>query len=131
MKGLSTQQVGAISELIVMAEYAKRGYMIYEPLQPGRADFLAEKDGRFVRVQVKTGTPFARGREIVGYSPKPYDRSEVDVVALYDPRSGDIYYIPVEDVEGMKAIRVRIEPYRYQVKKEKALDGSCYRNFLG
>lgn len=128
---LNPSQVGAISELVVMTEYAKRGYSVYEPLQPGRADFLAEKNGRFVRVQVKTGTPFAKGREIVGFSQKPYDRSEVDVIAVYDQRANKVYYIPVDHVVGMRAIRIRTEPYKYNVKKEKALDGSCYTKFLG
>lgn len=131
MAELNSSQTGALSELVVMTEYARRGYTIYEPIYPGRADFLAEKDGRFIRVQVKTGSPFARGREVVGYSQKPYDRSEVDVIAIYDPRGKQIYYIPVEHVAGMRAIRVRTEPYKYNVKKEKALDGSKYTKFLG
>jgi len=125
------KQIGNVSELAVMLEYSKRGYTINLPTSPARYDFIAEKDGRSVKVQVKHGTTFNGEREILGYSKSPYEKKDVDVVAMYDSNDGTIYYIPTDHVEGMTAIRLRIEPYIYSVKDEKALIADHYRKFIG
>ncbi|MFT4413236.1 group I intron-associated PD-(D/E)XK endonuclease [Fredinandcohnia humi] len=124
-------QTGLLSELSVMNEYAKRGYSIYTPFTLERCDFIAEKNGRYVRVQVKSGTNFNGGREVVGFSQKPYTKEDTDIVVVFDQRENRHYYIPVEHVEGMKAIRLRLSPYLYHVKKKKALHADNYTKFLG
>ena len=126
-----TDSTGAISEMTVMREYALRGYTISLPTTPARYDFLAEKAGRVVKVQVKHGTRFNGGRELGGFSKTPYDRMDVDVVAIYDSLEDTVYFIPADHVEGMKAIRLRMTPYLYMVKEEKALQADHYRRFLG
>ena len=122
---------GAISEMAVMTEYVKRGYTISIPTTPARYDFLAEKEGRVVKVQVKHGTRFNGGRELGGFSKTPYTRSDVDVIVLYDSLENVLYYIPADHVEGMKAIRLRTTPYLYMVKEEKALQADHYKKFIG
>lgn len=123
--------VGTVSELAVMLEYAKRGYTINIPTSPARYDFIAEKDGRSVKVQVKHGSTFNGEREILGYSKTPYEKKDVDVVAMFDSNDGQIYFIPTDHVEGMTSIRLRIEPYLYVVKSEKALVAEHYLKFIG
>lgn len=123
--------VGAVSELAVMLEYAKRGYTINIPTSPARYDFIAEKEGRSVKVQVKHGTTFNGERELLGFSKTPYSKQEVDIVAMYDSNDGQIYYIPTDHVEGMTSIRLRVEPYLYSVKDQKALIADHYIKFIG
>jgi hypothetical protein len=123
--------VGTVSELAVMLEYARRGYTINIPTSPARYDFIAEKDGRSVKVQVKHGSTFNGERELLGYSKTPYEKKDVDVVAMFDSNDSQIYYIPTDHVEGMTSIRLRVEPYLYAVKEEKALVAEHYKKFIG
>ena len=49
---------GSIAELAVAAELVKEGWHILVPYgENTRYDLVAEKDGRFVRIQVKYVTP--------------------------------------------------------------------------
>ncbi|MEH7116931.1 group I intron-associated PD-(D/E)XK endonuclease [Neobacillus vireti] len=127
----NSHMVGTVSELSVMLEYAKRGYTINLPTTPARYDFIAEKDGRSVKVQVKHGSTFNGERELLGFSKTPYNKRDVDVIAMFDSNDGTIYYIPTDHVEGMTSIRLRIEPYLYSVKSEKALIAEHYKKFIG
>lgn len=124
-------QIGTVSELAVMLEYAQRGYTVNLPTSPARYDFIAEKDGRTVKVQVKHATSFNGEKELLGFSHTPYKKTEIDVVTMYDSKDGTIYYIPADHVEGMTSIRLRLEPYLYTVKEEKALIADHYKKFIG
>lgn len=128
---MSTQRIGTVSELAVMLEYAQRGYTINLPTSPARYDFIAEKNGRAVKVQVKHGTSFNGERELLGFSKTPYTKDDVDIIAMYDSTDEQIYYIPTDHVEGMTSIRLRTAPYLYSVKKEKALVSEHYKKFIG
>lgn len=127
----NTQKVGLLSELEVMQEYVRHGYAVYSPLGVERLDFIARKDRRFVRVQVKAGTSFNDGRELIAFCQKPYTKKDCDIIVIHDAISGKMYFLPVEHVEGMTQIRLRLVPYVYNVKEQKALDGAMYRRFLG
>lgn len=128
---IPTASVGVLSELRVMGEYARRGYTVSAPVGVARYDFVAERDGRFVRVQVKTGTSFNGGRELIAHTDKPLTRKDADLLGIYNPVDDSYFYVPVEHVAGQRNIRVRLEPYVYGVKKKLALDGSMYRTFIG
>lgn len=128
---LNAHMVGTVSELSVMLEYAKRGYTINLPTSPARYDFIAEKEGRSVKVQVKHATTFNGERELLGFSKTPYEKKDVDVITMYDSNDGTIYFIPTDHVEGMTSIRLRVEPYLYSVKSEKALIADHYKKFIG
>jgi hypothetical protein len=127
----NAHMVGNVSELAVMLEYSKRGYTINIPTSPARYDFIAEKEGRAVKVQVKHCSTFNGERELLGFSKTPYEKKDVDVVAMYDSNDGSIYYIPTDHVEGMTSIRLRVEPYLYSVKEGKALIADHYTKFIG
>lgn len=128
---MNSHTVGTVSELAVMLEYARRGYTINIPTSPARYDFIAEKKGRSVKVQVKHGSTFNGERELLGYSKTPYKKEDVDVVAMYDSNEEKVYFIPTDHVEGMTSIRLRTEPYLYSVKSEKALVAEHYKKFIG
>jgi hypothetical protein len=123
--------IGAVSELSVMLEYSKRGYTINIPTSQARYDFIAEQGGRSVKVQVKHGTTFNGDRELLGFSKTPYTKQDVDVIAMYDSNDDTVYFIPTDHVEGMNAIRLRVEPYLYAVKEGKALVADHYKKFIG
>lgn len=126
-----TRTTGTVSELAVMYEYAQRGYTINIPTSPARYDFIAEKDGRSIRVQVKHGSTFNNERELLGYSKTPYDRKEIDVVVMYDSKSQGMYFIPADHVADMTSIRLRLEPYIRLPQSEKALLAEHYTKFIG
>jgi len=121
--------IGTTCEIIAMLEYSKRGYEINIPVGVSRYDFIAEKDGRSVRVQVKHGTPFNNGLELIGHSPKAYERREIDVLVMVDTQNDKVYFIPADHVEGMSNIRLRLEPY--QKGGSKALIAEHYEKFIG
>jgi hypothetical protein len=127
----NAHNIGNVSELAVMLEYSKRGYTINIPTSPARYDFIAEKDGRSVKVQVKHGTTFNGERELLGFSKTPYVKKDVDVIAMFDSNDGTIYYIPTDHVANMTSIRLRLEPYKYEVSECKALIADHYRKFIG
>ena len=52
---LSNRQIGAVGESVVTAALMRCGYSILKPVEDYAGyDMVAEKDGRFVRIQVKT-----------------------------------------------------------------------------
>lgn len=127
----SKQVKGSVSEFVIMLEYVEKGYTINIPTTPARYDFIAEKDGRMVKVQVKHGTPFNNNTEILGFSKTPYSRADIDIIAFYDSESNQVYFVPASHVEGMTSIRLRLEPYKNNVKSEKALFAEHYTKFIG
>lgn len=109
---LSTSSVGRHSELLAMAALIADGWTVSEPSVPGAYDLLAEKDGKYVRVQVKTiklrdkeGVPYyvIRGLKNSGV---PYDKSDCDVfcgvvdgrVFMTEVRSISEYWARVDEV---------------------------------
>lgn len=125
------QVLGNSSEIAVMLEYSKQGYTINLPTSPARYDFIGEKEGRTVKVQVKHGTSFNEKRELLGHSKIPFSQKDIDVVAMYDSHADKVYYIPASHVEGMTSIRLRLEPYLYNIQDGKALIAEHYEKFIG
>jgi hypothetical protein len=111
--------VGLKSEVAVLAELVKRDYRVLVPFGTNcRYDFvIAEEDGGFVRVQVKTGryrngAVIFNGRSVNGGTRKArrYDKDQIDVYMVYCPELGTMYRVPVEDASGEP--KLRIEPSR-------------------
>lgn len=125
---MQTAETGAVSELDAMTQFVRRGFTVSIPFTLARFDFIATKGEQHIRVQVKTGTTFNGGREILGFSQKPYTKDDIDVVVMV-AHTGTFYYVPVEKVEGMTSIRLRLTPYLYNVKEEKALLADDFLTF--
>jgi hypothetical protein len=94
--------------LLAAACLALSGYDISWPLEPCRYDLLAGRDGRIVRVQVKTTRWWSAGGWVVALSStsggrRTYDPDDIDYFFVID---GDLeqYLIPVASVGGMHAI---------------------------
>ena len=57
MEELTKNNIGNITELECILAFTKMGYQVSLPYGgQARYDFVAEKDGKFLRIQVKTST---------------------------------------------------------------------------
>jgi hypothetical protein len=128
---VNTATTGALCETKVILEYQSRGYTISLPTNQVRYDVVAEKNGRFLRIQVKAGTSFNNGTELLSFTKIPYSTEDADVVVIVDLETDKKYFIPVSHVEGMTSIRLRLEPYKYKTENPKALISEHYTKFIG
>lgn len=119
------QQIGMTAELAVMSEYSKLGYTILSPVSTAeRYDFVAEKDGKFVRVQVKQGYREQEDRFLTSRVNNPYLKDEIDVLAIKDPASNDIYYVNAVNVEGSTNVKIRLEPLKVNLRQQMSFNAA-------
>lgn len=123
---MNSQITGAVAELDFALEYTKRGYIVSFPQTPTSYDFVAEK-GKVVKVQVKSGSSFNNGNELLVHSKSPVRETDFDILVVLDPIRDERYYIPVHHVAGMKNIRLRLD----NKESEKTLLASHYKKFIG
>lgn len=130
MNSMKSAQIGSISEAAVEWDLLGRGYNVLTPSVTARYDRLVETVGGFVRVQVKTArTDIRDGNLRVSYD-TPYDQSEVDVIAVFDPSTRNIYYIPINDIPtGAKGFTLRVTRRVYNRQKMAGLEASNYKEF--
>jgi len=113
---------GQIAELMVSVKLMEMGWKVLKPLsENSRYDLVAEKDGKFIRTQVKYVTPTrgildincksSNNWSILRYTPK-----EIDVLAVFNPISREIYFIPVSKL-NISTIKLRIEPAKNNQQK--------------
>ena len=86
-----------------------------------RYDLVAEKDGKFIRIQAKYVTPTkglldincksSNNWSILRYTPK-----EIDFIAAYDSVSHKIYFIPVSKL-NISRLQLRVEPAKNNQRK--------------
>ena len=119
---LNPSQIGAIAEAVIAAEAVKAGVRVWRPLvEGGRADLLFEFDGRFARIQCKTGArrgdvvivPTRTSRRVAGgHRRTTYDVSEVDAIAAYCADTNGCYLVPIEAVGKRGNVYLRLAPAR-------------------
>ena len=111
---------GAIAETAIAAAAVEMGIFVLRPVVEGRRyDLLFDVDHRLYRVQCK----WARRRGGVidvrlvgcrhtprGYVYSTYDASEIDAVAAYCQELKRCYWLPIDVVQGMRAISLRLTP---------------------
>lgn len=113
---------GNLAELEVAADLVERGWRVLFPFgENNRYDLVAEKEGRFVRIQVKYVTPkngalIVNCRSSNNWSVQSYDPSQIDAIAAYNATDRKVYYIPAEDINKSVA-NIRLEPSRNKQKK--------------
>lgn len=82
---------GAIGELIVCADLLNKGYEVFRSVSPScSCDLAVLKDGKLLRIEVRTGHWTLGGKLTYSKSPKDLERSDVFAVIVGD----QIYYIP-------------------------------------
>ncbi|MBI4253344.1 hypothetical protein HY623_04195 [Candidatus Uhrbacteria bacterium] len=99
---------GTLAELKVASHLIADGWRVLFPLgENNRYDLVAEKDGCFVRIQVKYVTPKNNGLDINcsssnNWSILQYKPEEIDYLAIHDPVNDSIYFIPVAEINKYK-----------------------------
>jgi hypothetical protein len=104
---MNTKRIGNITEMEVMLAFVKQGYNVLIPYGDcERYDFVADVNGKFLRVQVKTARLEDEGAKIVFNTDSThrangkvihhsYTKDDIDYFATsYD---GIIYLVPVEE----------------------------------
>ena len=103
--------------MFVVAHLLERGWKVLLPIgENQRYDLVAERDGRFVRIQVKYVTPKRGMLEIKcassnNWSLLRYSAKDIDAIAAYDSKNENIYFIPVSNV-NRSSFNLRIEQSR-------------------
>ena len=112
---------GVIAELSVAAKLLKGGWNVLFPFgENNRYDLVGEKNGKFLKVQVKYVTPSNGALRISckssnNWSVNKYTSKEIDFIAAYDSVSGDIYFVPSSKFKS-SAIALRLDEARNKQK---------------
>ena len=106
---------GSIAELAVATRLVKEGWRVLLPYgENTRYDLVAERQGRFVRIQVKYATPKAGVLPVNccssnNWSVLPYTPEEIDVIAAYNSQDERIYFVPVTQLPKGH-MKLRLDP---------------------
>lgn len=97
---LSSGTVGAVSELLTCVDLLQRGFEVFRAVSPAcSCDLAILKDGRLLRVEVRTGAVYEKQDGTVGHYLVRPDKEKSDILAIVDRQSGTITYEPAfEDV---------------------------------
>jgi len=106
---------GSIAEMMVAARLMEKGWKVLFPFgENNRYDLVAEKDGKFSRVQVKYVTPKNGGLEVGckssnNWTVDKYTTAQIDCIAVYNSDNNDVYFIPSCKLNS-SSIKLRISP---------------------
>ena len=117
---LQTSHKGAIAEAAITLAATEMGIVVFRPVIEGRRyDLVFDAGDRLYRVQCKWARR-SGGVLIVnlescrhtphGYVRTKYDRSEIDAVVAYNHELKRCYWLPIDVVEGMRAVSLRLTP---------------------
>ena len=115
MTGVNKKIKGDVAELAVAQKFIKEGYKILFPYgENHQYDLVAEKDGKFFRVQVKYCTPKngvlnINCKSSNNWSVLHYTEKYIDVLAAYNPEDNQVYFIPVDQINH-SLMKLRISP---------------------
>src|SRR5688572_5451226 len=111
---------GAIAETAITLAAVKLGIFVLRPVIEGRRyDLLFDVDHRLYRVQCKwarrKGAVIIVNLESCRHTPHcyvrtTYDRTEIDAVAAYCEELKRCFWLPIDVVEGKRAISLRLTP---------------------
>ena len=117
MKNVDQQKLADARELVVAGKLMLQGYTVSRPLSGAcRYDLVAEKNGRFIKIQVKSlkrdsaykksPLPYpvyvleAFSLNPVNEEKKGYIRQEVDVIVGYSHEEDCFAAVPLDDFKG-------------------------------
>tara|TARA_Y100000034_G_C6754893_1_gene335808 strand:- start:371 stop:775 length:405 start_codon:yes stop_codon:yes gene_type:complete len=110
----TTKQIANESELRFASEFVRKGWSVFLPYgEDSPVDILIYKDEQFKKIQVKATKP-KNGviscylRSANNWQNKKYSSKDVDYFAVYDYENKQGYLIPLEKVEGMSQIKLRL-----------------------
>lgn len=128
--GYDPNHIGAISQAKIMAALVETGKVVLVPYVNVRPyDLVVEDDGKFLRVQCKTGRLF-RGavcfrphrlraaRQATGWQRRVTNyRGDVDCFGVYCPETDGVYLVPIGEVIGQRVCTLRLTPARNNQSK--------------
>lgn len=91
---------GSIAEMEVASRLLQKGWNVLFPFgENNRYDLVAEKGGKFTRVQVKYVTPKNGSLEVGckssnNWTVDKYTADQIDFIAVYNSKTGDVYFVP-------------------------------------
>lgn len=109
---------GAWAEAVVIADLLERGYIPSVPTLPAVYDLVVDRNGEFLRVQVKLGSTGRTMLASIGWTSyrydyakgayRPtvqtkYDSTSFDYLAAVDRGTREVFYVPVEDIDFKKS----------------------------
>ncbi len=112
---MKTNDKSQIAELAVAADLAKRGYTVSIPIGVAPYDLIVDRNGKLERIQVKytaeKGPIVEAQLERSGNGIRTrYKADEFDWLAVYAPTLNVVYYVPINEVVGMKSFSIRTGP---------------------
>lgn len=124
VKSDPSKKKGVIGITRAILEYSKNGYTVLMPLvDANKYDFVAEKDGKFIRVQVKTTcrkTVYGdkgyivlvegRGSSRNSYNTTPFNKNDYDRLFILTEK-GDCWDIPTDAITGKLEVTVGTAKY--------------------
>jgi hypothetical protein len=122
MGSLSPSQKGAAAEAEIAAALIRLDLVVLRPLcEGGRYDLVLDVGARLLRIQCKWAS--RRGSVLSarcltsrhtpgGYLRSTYSADEIDAIATYAPDTDRCYFIPIQEVEGLTTISMRLAPTR-------------------
>jgi len=108
-----TSAVGSTTEGMVLATLLQQGKKVLLPFNgASRYDLLLDEDGKFVRVQCKTGRirkgfVVFNAYSVTSAGTRNYTKEEVDLFGVFCPDNGVTYFVPIESCTKGKA-RIRL-----------------------
>ena len=114
---------GTIAEFHVCADLVRQGWYVLLPYgENQRYDVVAEKEGRFLRIQVKYVTPKdgrlnINCRSSNNWSTESYTPDQIDLIAAFNPQDHRVYYVPVSEIRKTQMV-LRLKPARNAQKKK-------------
>ncbi len=130
-----TKTKGDLGVLKAQVDLAEQGYTILIPLsEHAPFDFVAYKEGRFKRVQVKYRSLYRGGialrarstwSDASGVHIREVDKHEFDLYCIYCPETDECYYLNPEDFD--KSVTLRVETPKNNQRAGIRLASDCRR----
>jgi hypothetical protein len=101
MRKLAPKRRGELAEIRFLLAAASKGLLVAKPWGDSEPfDFLVGRDGRYLRVQVKSTSSYRKSRYVVNCyhtsRHKGYTGRDIDIVAVYIVPEDKWYIIPVQ-----------------------------------
>jgi hypothetical protein len=121
---MTRKQRGEMAEAAFLARAAALGLLVSKPWgESSRYDLIVDNGRRLLRVQVKSshraGKDGAYTFHAYGHAMRPYDASEIDLLAAYVVPADAWYLFPVEEFRKYKAMSLFPGSRRRLSKLEK------------
>ena len=113
MEQINTNKIGNITELQCILAFESYGWTVSLPFGgQARYDFLAEKNGKILRIQVKTSRMDKEDNAYLEFSCRSshyiggkhihtkYSKNDIDYFATF--QQGKVYLVPVEECSDKK-----------------------------